>query len=412
MRTSTSGNLPRPLTSGQAKTSELPSLQFRSETRHQAKSLRPLLLCDIKLTLTYFFHCLFEDKMVKKKQATLSDIAATIGVAPMTVSRVVNGNGYVSELTRQKVLKAVKVMNYRRNGLARNLKRQRTETVGLVLGDISNPYSTELANAVRESLSARGYNLFICISEHSAKEDITAFESLVDHNVDGIIVATRSNPEGDEHLREIADRHMPVVVVGRDFYHVSVDSIAADNLTGGFEATQHLIDLGHRRIGFIGAGFSNRGSLKRLQGYLDALEQHGIDIDERLITGRREEVSEIPGYSTEKMGYEGMKRLLSLPNRPTAVFARNDFTAVGAMTAIKEAGLSIPDDIAIVGFDDIPLAMHTTPPLTTVRQPMRVQGQFAAEMLLRRIAGDDEIERNERIMNCELIIRESTVSVN
>jgi DNA-binding LacI/PurR family transcriptional regulator len=349
-------------------------------------------------------------RIAKRKPATLSDVAATVGVAPMTVSRVINGNGYVSDETREKVMKAVKTLNYRRNGLARNLKRQRTETVGLVLGDISNPYSTELANAVRESLSFRGYNLFICISEHSAKEDITAFESLVDHNVDGIIVATRSNKEGDRHLAEIADSSVPVVVVGRDFHHDSVDSIAADNFTGGFEATQHLIDLGHKRIAFIGAAFENRGSLKRLQGYLSALGKHAIPIDERLITGRKESVSEVPGYSTEKIGYEGMKRLLSLPNRPTAVFARNDFTAVGAMTAIKEASLSIPQDIAVVGFDDTPLAVHTLPPLTTVRQPMRLQGQLAAEMLLRRIAGTETAETENRILECELIVRESTVA--
>lgn len=347
--------------------------------------------------------------MAKKRQVTLTDIAATLGVAPMTVSRVVNRNGYVSDETREKVLQAVKTMNYRPNGVARNLKRQRTETVGLVLGDISNPYSAELANAVRERLWSSGYNLFICISEHSATEDITAFESLVDHNVDGIIVATRSNEEGDEHLRDIVDSNMPVVVIGRDFQYEGVDHVAADNLTGGYEATQHLIDLGHRRIGFIGADIKNRGSLKRLQGYLNALKTHDIEVDERLVTGRKEAISGVPGYSTEKMGYEGMKRLLSLPNPPTAVFARNDFTAIGAMTAIKEAGLGIPADIAIVGFDDIPMAMHTSPPLTTVRQPMRLQGQLAAEMLLRRIGDEETPERKERILNCELIIRESTV---
>lgn len=351
-------------------------------------------------------------RLVKRKPATLSDVAATVGVAPMTVSRVINGNGYVSDETREKVMEAVKKMNYRRNGLARNLKRQRTETVGLVIGDISNPYSTELANAVRESLSFRGYNLFICISEHSAKEDIAAFESLVDHNVDGIIVATRSNKEGDVRLAEIANSDVPIVVVGRDFHHASVDSIAADNFTGGFEATQHLIDLGHKRIGFIGAAFENRGSLKRLQGYLSALTKHKIRVDERLITGRRESSSEVPGYSTETIGYEGMKRLLSLPNRPTAVFARNDFTAVGAMTAVKEASLTIPQDIAIVGFDDTPLAVHTMPSLTTVRQPMRLQGQLAAEMLLRRITGEETSETENRVLDCELIVRESTVAQN
>src|SRR5262245_18374060 len=148
--------------------------------------------------------------MAKKKNATLSDIATTIGVAPMTVSRVVNGTGYVSKQTREKVMSAIKKMSYRRNGLARNLKRQRTDTVGLRIGDISNPYSTELANAIRTSLSVRGYNLFICISEHSAKEDIVAFESLVDHNVDGIIVATRANQEGNARLTTIANSNLPI----------------------------------------------------------------------------------------------------------------------------------------------------------------------------------------------------------
>src|SRR2546421_4918138 len=123
--------------------------------------------------------------MVKKRQVTLADIAATIGVAPMTVSRVVNQTGYVSEETRDKVLEAIKTMNYRPNGLARNLKRQRTDTVGLVLGDLANPYSAELAMAVRETLGSRGYDLFVCISEHSGTEDIRAFDSLVDHSVDG-----------------------------------------------------------------------------------------------------------------------------------------------------------------------------------------------------------------------------------
>lgn len=347
--------------------------------------------------------------MPKKKQATLSDIAATVGVTPMTVSRVINRNGYVSDETRQKVLQVVKDMNYRRNGLARNLKRQRTDTIGLVLGDISNPYSTELARAVKETCSVRGYNVFVCISEHSAKEDIAAFESLANHSVDGIIVASRSNRDGNEYLRGIVENNVPVVVIGRDFQHEAVDYISTDNLNGGFEATQHLIDLGHERIGFIGATLSNKDNLKRLQGYLRALEQHDIPIDERLITGRKEAVTDVPGYSTEENGYEGMKRLLSLPNRPTAVFARNDFTAIGAMTAIKEAGLKIPEDIAIIGFDDIPLAIHVSPSLTTVRQPLRVQGHIAAELLLRRIENEDTPQREEHILDCELIIRESTV---
>ncbi|MBS1797113.1 MAG: LacI family DNA-binding transcriptional regulator [Acidobacteria bacterium] len=346
---------------------------------------------------------------LKKKQITLKDIAERSGVAMMTVSRVVNGTGYVSEETHRRVMEVVDELNYRPNGAARSLKRQRTETVGLVLGDLSNPYSTVLANSVREHLAVRGYSLFICISEQSAQEDITAFNSLVDHNADGIIVATRSNTGGDKRLEAIADSGVPVVVVGRDFRHKTVDFVSADNLTGGFEATQHLIDLGHKRIAFLGGNYESRNSLKRLQGYLNALRLHGIEADKRLITGSRETSSRVPGYSTEKMGYEGMKRLLSLPDRPTAVFARNDFTAVGAMLAIKEAGLTIPQDIAIVGFDDTPLALHTMPALTTVRQPVGLQGQLAAEMLLNRISAKKVLDRVERVLDCELIVRSSTV---
>lgn len=344
----------------------------------------------------------------RKKQTTLSDIAEAVGVATMTVSRVVSGDGYVSEETREKVLKAIKELNYRRNGLARSLKRQFTETVGLVLGDISNPYSTELARAVRETLLEQGFNLFICISESGAKEDVIAFESLANHSVDGIIVATRSNEAGDRYLSDLVETNVPVVAIGRDLAHINIDFVSPDNLKGGFDATQHLIDLGHKRIAFIGANLRTGSNLKRLQGYIDALKQHGIPVDERLITGRSEGIADEVGYSTEEIGFEGMKRLLSLPEPPTAVFARNDFTAIGAMRAINEAGLKIPSDIAIVGFDDIPLAARMSPSLTTVRQPMRAEGQIAAAMLLERITGKANISRRERILDCELIVRESS----
>lgn len=346
-----------------------------------------------------------------KKSTTLSDVARTAGVTSMTVSRVVNQTGYVSDETREKVLRAVKDLNYRRNGLARGLKRQRTDTIGLVLGDIANPYSTELARSIKDITGERGYNLFICISEHSAKEDVAAFESLTDHQVDGIIVATRSNGMGDKYLHEMIERGVPIVCIGRDFHNENADSVAVDALNGGFQATQHLIDLGHQKIAFIGATLSSGAKLKRFQGYLQALQTNNLPIEERFITGNIEASEDSPGYSTEKLGYEAMKRLLVLPNRPTAVFARNDFTAIGAINAIKESGLRIPNDISIVGFDDIPMAMHTYPALTTVRQPTRRQGLLAAEFLLRRIEAKNTVESEEKVLECELIVRESTGSL-
>jgi DNA-binding LacI/PurR family transcriptional regulator len=151
--------------------------------------------------------------------------------------------------------------------------------------------------------------------------------------------------------------------------------------------------------------------LRRFQGYLEALNEHGLPVEEKLIVGGRGGSDQMPGYSTEEMGYDGMVKLLSSKKRPSAVFARNDFTAMGAINAIKRAGLRIPEDIAVVGYDDIPLASHTSPALTTVRQPTREQGRVAAEFLLQRIEGDRERSREERTFECQLIVRESTSTV-
>ncbi len=343
-----------------------------------------------------------------KKPVTLAHIAAEAGVTSMTVSRVINENGYVNAVTRERVLRVARAMNYRRNGLARGLKRQRTETIGLVLGDIANPFAAELARGVRQILEKRGYTLFICISEQSAKEDVQAFDSLADHRVDGVIVATRASKLGNERLRELIESGTPVSLIGRDFRHPQADLVTADNLQGGYEATRHLIDLGHKRIGFIGVSLTKGVSLRRFQGYLEALNEHGLAVDEKLIVGGRNGNDQMPGYSTEEMGYDGMTQLLKMKKRPSAVFARNDFTAVGALNAVQKAGLRVPEDIAVVGYDDIPLASHTSPPLTTVRQPTREQGSVAAESLLKRIEGERDLPRTEKIFECELVMREST----
>ena len=326
----------------------------------------------------------------------------------MTVSRVLNQQGNVNVETRDRVLRVAREMSYRRNGLARGLKRKRTDTIGLVLGNIANPFAAELSRGVREVLEEHGYTLFICISEHSAKEDVEAFDSLADHRADGIIVATRASRLGNEKLESLIGSGLPVSLIGRDFLHPQADLVTADNLKGGYEATKHLIQTGRRRIGFIGVSLTKSVALRRFRGYLEALEEHGLPVAEELIVGPRGVNDQIPGYSTEEVGYEGMTKLLSLKKRPTAVFARNDFTAVGALNAIKQAGLRVPEDIAVVGYDDIPLAAHTSPPLTTVRQPTREQGRVAAEFLLRRIKAVEHLPRAERVFQCQLVVREST----
>lgn len=344
----------------------------------------------------------------EKKPATVIDIANLAGVAPMTVSRVVNNSGYVSREMREKVERVIKELNYQPNGLARSLKKQSTEVVGILLPDIANPFSAELVSGIQETLIARGYTSFISVSERSVQREQAALQSMVDHRVDGIIVATRETRHSNELLSRIIDRGLPVVAVGRILNHPYIDRVTADHWKGGYDAIEHLISLGHRRIGFIGVSQKNGAGLQRYQGYLSAMKEHRLPIDENLIVGPASQTG--PGYSTQEDGYEGMKILLDLKKKPTAVFARNDFTAIGAMCAARDAGLTIPEDIAIVGFDNVPLAAYTAPPLTTVDQPTKWQGHEAAGLLLDRIEGDKKREKREIYLNCRLVIRQSTAS--
>ncbi len=341
-----------------------------------------------------------------QQHPTILDIAAQAGVSPMTVSRVVNESGYVSAEVRAKVQRIVAELNYHPNGLARSLKRQSTQVVGLLLPDIANPFSAELATSMQTALLDKGYSSFITTSERSNKREQTALRALFEHRVDGVIVATRETKMGNELLRVLIERGLPMVLVGRTFNHPLVDRVTADHWKGGYEIVEHLLAQGHRRIGFVGATLTNGAGLRRFQGYLDALRENGIPIQKTLIVGP--EQADGPSYSTQADGYEGMKKLLALKQPPTAVFARNDYTAIGAMLAATDAGLKIPDDLAVAGFDNVPLSAYCAPPLTTVDQMTTVQGKRAAELLLERLSSNSSPERRDIMLECRLVLRPST----
>jgi DNA-binding LacI/PurR family transcriptional regulator len=345
-------------------------------------------------------------KEARKQHPTIVDIAQLAGVAPMTVSRVINESGYVSAAMRERVRSAIRELDYHPNGLARSLKRRRTQVIGILLPDIVNPFSGELARGIEEVLRERGYASFISTSERSTAREQEGLRALFDHRADGLIVATRETKIGNEYLERLTGRGLPIVAVGRQLNHPRIDRVTADHWKGGYEAVEHLLGLGHRRIGFIGVSLVSGAGLRRFQGYLDALNENDIPILPELIVGPKTMTG--PGYSTQEDGYEGMQRLLALKPPPTAVFARNDFTAIGAMCAIRDAGLRIPDDVAMVGFDNVPLSAYTAPPLTTVDQPTTEQGRRAAQLLLERIDSEEEVARREVSLDCHLIIRHST----
>jgi LacI family transcriptional regulator len=343
-------------------------------------------------------------------QPTITDVARRAGTTTTTVSRVLNDSGYVRASTRAAVLAAIDELHYIPNVNARILKTKRSRAIGVVVGDLLNPYSAALANSVQSVAAARGYTTLIASAADEPESELAAIEAFHRQRVAGIIVASLQTPQSDRLLARLADQRLPLVLVGRSLEHPGVDSVSANGRRGGFMATRHLIDLGHRRIAFVGAQMSDADGIRigRFRGYLDALEQAGIPVRPEYVVGNHR-MEPSPRYSTQLTGYQGAQEILRLRSRPTAIFARNDHTAIGALQALKEAGLRIPEDISVAGFDNISLSAAISPALTTVSQPTDEEGRLAAEYLLGRGERPEEhTARRELVLECNLIVRTST----
>ncbi len=344
----------------------------------------------------------------KQRHPTVVDIAKLAGVAPMTVSRVINGSGYVSAKLREKVQSVIDKLEYHPNALARGLKSQRSHVIGILAPDIQNPFSAELAGSIQDVLLENGYTSFISTTEQSSKRELAALGAFFDHRVAGIIVATMETEEGNDALERFTRRGLPIVLVGRSSGPENIGRVTADHWKGAYDAVAHLIALGHTRIGYIGGSPQTAGRLRRFHGYVEAMRAHRLEVSEDWIAGPEAEIG--PGYSKQADGYAAMERLLALPHRPTAIFARNDFTAMGAMSAARDLGISIPGDIAIAGFDNVTQSAFTSPPLTTVAQSTPEQGRAAAQMLLDRIENRTTSPVVDLCLDCRLIVRGSTVA--
>lgn len=335
--------------------------------------------------------------------ATLADVARQAGVATMTASRAINRSGYVSDDTRRRVQRAVAKLDYRPNIPARQLRVRKLNAIGILLPDIANPFSTELVSGVKDVFDAEGYTAFIATGNRSVKQEEASLQAFLEHRVDGLVVATRGTLMGDKALRHIVQLRIPLVTIGRPVHFRGLDSVTANHYQGAFDAVTHLIRLGHKRIGFIGIAPEDGKLLRRYQGYVAALKEAGIELRLEYTVGP----ADGPAYATQEDGYRGMLQLMRLHRPPTAIFARNDFAAIGAMHAAHTLGLKIPANVAIAGFDNIPLAAFTMPPLTTVEQPIAQQGTQAARFLLDRIRGESSQDRTA-MMECRLIARQST----
>lgn len=311
--------------------------------------------------------------------ATMKDVARLAGVSTSTVSHVINNDRFVSDAIREKVDAAIKTLNYAPSALARSLKINQTRTIGMLITASTNPFYSELVRGVERSCFERGYSLVLCNTEGDEQRMNRNLETLMQKRVDGLLLLCT---ETHQPSQEIMHRYPSIPTVMMDWAPFDGDSdlIQDNSLFGGDMATQYLIDKGYTRIACITGPLDKTPARLRLEGYREAMIRAGLTIREG---------DEIESDFEFGGGFEAMQSLLAMNARPQAVFIGNDAMAVGAYQALYQAGLKIPEDMAIVGYDDIELARYMTPPLTTIHQPKDELGELAIDVLIHRMAEPD-----------------------
>ncbi|MCB0196696.1 MAG: LacI family DNA-binding transcriptional regulator [Anaerolineae bacterium] len=323
---------------------------------------------------------------------TMRDVAKEAGVSIKTVSRVVNNQGEITDSTRERVLAVIERLGYRPNLIARGLVTQRTYTIGLNIQDITNPFFPEVARGVQDMARAHNYNVFLCNSDDDPQEEIRTLQTLADQSVDGII----SFPNRQSTVRLFAEENRPFVLINSDMKHPHVSQVMTNNFQGAKLAVDHLATKGHTEIGMITGQYLQES--QRVLGFEAGLKAHGLTITpSRFLSG-------MPKF---ERGIEATHQLLTEHPEISAIFTFNDLLAAGAIQACKKLGRRVPDDCAIIGFDDTQLASLIDPPLTSVRLPKYEIGQVAMQRLLEMLEHPDQ-DFPPIHLDVELIVREST----
>ncbi len=327
------------------------------------------------------------------KRVTMSDVAREAGVSLMTVSRVLNGKAEVSPETRQRVLDVIARLDYRPSGVARSLVTRRTRTIGLVVPDNANPFFSEVARGVEHAAYAHGYNVFLCNTDEDLERERAVLQSLEEKGVDGVVLCS-SRLEDDE-LRTVIARHPAAVLLNRRLEGVA--AVLVDDEQGGRMATEHLLRAGRRRVGFLTGPPASRSGRQRVTGYRAAFVAAGLPCSPAWAW---------PCAPTVDGGRQGTRELLGGHPGMTALLCYNDLVAIGALQACAELHVAVPGELAVVGFDDIPLAALVTPSLTTCRAPRYDLGCEAMRLLLQCLDASSE-QTGEVLMQPELIVRAS-----
>lgn len=335
------------------------------------------------------------------KKVNIKDIAKIANVSHTTVSRALNNKSRIRSETKEKILSIAKELGYRPNFIARSLVMRRTRTLGLVITNIANPFYTELAQGIEKTATRLGYNIILCSTQSNISTEKQYIEMLRSKGVDGIIFSSAHME--DPNIVALAEEEFPVTLVNRRTYHPivkeKIDYVGVDNVLGGFLAVEHLIRLGHKRIGMIGGSVESSVGLERLEGGKKALRTYGVE--------QRDEFF-LEGNFLKKSGYQRAKQFLKMAEIPSAIFATNDYMALGVYQAALEEGIRIPEGIALIGFNDIEFSSMLGIELSTIGQKKFEMGAIAVEMLVEEIEkGAESRPAKEVLLMPELIVRKT-----
>ncbi len=333
--------------------------------------------------------------------STILDVAKLAGVSTATVSRVINSPEAVRESTRKKIQHAMEVCNYKYNALARGFVTKKTNTIGLIIPNINNPVFGESTRGVQDYADSNNIQIILGNTYYQYEKEEGLINTLREKQVDGFIITT-TNPRGAV-LNSLVEEKVPFVLLYSTLKKGAFSAVGVDNFKGGYLATEHLVNIGHRRIGMIAGKFSiSDRSLHRWHGYKQCLKDYNLAYDKHLLSQAN---YSLPG------GKVAMKKMLALQDPPTAVFCSNDYMALGAMKGARECGLSLPQDMSIVGFDDIQIASYVVPGLTTIHQPAYEMGKQGAKLLF-RLMEEKQGKPVQTMLESSLVVRESTHEVS
>jgi LacI family transcriptional regulator len=332
---------------------------------------------------------------------TIKQVADQARVSVATVSRVINKTGYVSLDLQERVTAAMRDLNYQPSALARSLRRQETQTIGLLVPQIDHPFFGTLSFAIEKTLFADRYRMLLCSAEENLEKEDIYVEMLLRQRVDGVIFVPTGHSASN--LRRLIEQKVPVVLVDRDLPGLQLSRVLADNRRGAYEGVRHLLDLGHRVIGIVGGPVYSPPMVTRIAGARQALGEMGLDSSPEVMVSSPHQQFE--------MGYNALRELLKHKPRPTAIFALTDVMAIGVLHAAAEHGLTVPHDLSVMGFDDVPMAAYSLPALTTIAQPIYRMGEVAVQILLRQILGDHPPIENV-LLETQLIVRKSTAPIS